>query len=59
MKTPLGYNAIVEDQHRGLLYHSGIGAPLRSGDKMQAFVTAIREDGKIDLSLDRSLVMCA
>lgn len=53
-ETPLGYNAIVEDQHRGLLYHSGIGASLRSGDKMQAFVTAIREDGKIDLSLDRS-----
>jgi predicted RNA-binding protein (virulence factor B family) len=53
-ETPLGYNAIVEDQHRGLLYHSGIGAALRSGDKMQAFVTAIREDGKIDLSLDRS-----
>jgi predicted RNA-binding protein (virulence factor B family) len=53
-ETPLGYNAIVEDQHRGLLYHSGIGATLRPGDKMKAFVTAIREDGKIDLSLDRS-----
>lgn len=53
-ETPLGYNAIVEDQHKGLLYHSGIGATLRPGDKMQAFVSAIREDGKIDLSLDRS-----
>lgn len=53
-ETPLGYNAVVEGQHRGLLYHSGIGATLRPGDKMQAFVSAIREDGKIDLSLDRS-----
>ena len=51
-KTPLGYNAIVENSHRGLLYHSNLGGPLTLGQKLQGFVRKIRSDGKIDLSLD-------
>jgi uncharacterized protein len=53
-KTPLGYNAIVENAHRGLLYHSGLAAPLRTGQKLKGFVRAVRAGGKIDLSLDAS-----
>src|SRR2546430_1027642 len=30
-KTPLGYNAIVENAHRGLLYHSNLAGPLEPG----------------------------
>ena len=26
-RTPLGYNAIVENAHRGLLYHDSVAAP--------------------------------
>jgi len=51
-QTPLGYNAIVENAHRGLLYHTNLGVPLASGQKLQGFVRKIRPDGKIDLSLD-------
>jgi predicted RNA-binding protein (virulence factor B family) len=53
-RTPLGYNAIVENAHRGLLYHDNIGAQLVIGQKVKGFVRAVREDGKIDLRLDAS-----
>lgn len=53
-RTPLGYNAIVEGSHVGLLYHSNIGAPLQIGQKLNGFVSAIHPSGKIDLSLDAS-----
>lgn len=51
-RTPLGYNAIVENAHLGLLYHSQVGATLEPGQKLKGFVSAIRPGGKIDLSLD-------
>jgi uncharacterized protein len=51
-KSPLGYNAIVENAHRGLLYHTDIATPLTLGQKLQGFVRKLRADGKIDLSLD-------
>jgi predicted RNA-binding protein (virulence factor B family) len=51
-KTPLGYNAIVENAHRGLLYHDGLSAPLQTGQKLKGFIRAVRPGGKLDLSLD-------
>src|SRR5436190_1697651 len=33
-KTPLGYNAIVENSHRGLLYHDRVHTPLQIGQKI-------------------------
>jgi hypothetical protein len=51
-RTPLGYHAIVENAHRGLLYHSGLAAPLHAGQKLKGFVRTVRSGGKIDLSLD-------
>jgi predicted RNA-binding protein (virulence factor B family) len=53
-KTPLGYNAIVENAHRGLLYHDNLAAPLEAGQKLKGFVRTVRPGGKIDLSLDAS-----
>jgi len=51
-RTPLGYNAIVENAHRGLLYHDNLAAPLLPGQKVQGFVRTVRANGKIDLRLD-------
>ena len=51
-QTSLGYNAIVENAHRGLLYHSNITTPLIPGQRLKGFVRKVRPDGKIDLSLD-------
>ena len=53
-KTSLGYNAIVENAHRGLLYHDNLAAPLEVGQRVKGFVRTVRPGGKIDLSLDAS-----
>lgn len=52
-KTPLGYKAMIEGKHPGLLYHESIAAPVTIGQKLKGFVRGIRPDGKIDLSLDQ------
>jgi predicted RNA-binding protein (virulence factor B family) len=52
--TPLGYQALVGQDRLGLLYHDRRSAPLAAGQKLQGFIQALRPDGKLDLSLDRS-----
>ena len=51
-QTPLGFRAIINHAHLGLLYHSDLGSPLRVGQMVDGFVRAVRPDGKIDLALD-------
>ncbi len=53
-ETDLGFNAIVNDLYSGLIYKNEIFEAIRVGDKMQGFVKRIREDEKIDLSLQKS-----
>jgi predicted RNA-binding protein (virulence factor B family) len=53
-RTPLGYNAIIEGTHVGLLYHTNVGAPLQMGQQVKGYVMMIHPGGKIDLSLDAS-----
>jgi predicted RNA-binding protein (virulence factor B family) len=53
-KTSLGYKALVEGRHPGLLYHEGISVPVAIGQKLKGFVRALRPDGKLDLSLDQA-----
>jgi predicted RNA-binding protein (virulence factor B family) len=53
-ETPLGYNAIVENAHRGLLYKDRIAQPLKLGQKIKGYIRAITPGGKIDLTLDPS-----
>ncbi len=53
-ETPLGYSAIVNNAHRGMLYRDQMSAPLVIGQKLKGFVRAVSPGGKIDLSLDAS-----
>ncbi|QXD25113.1 GntR family transcriptional regulator [Opitutia bacterium ISCC 51] len=53
-ETPLGYKAIINDKHLGLLYHSDLSEPLEYGQWIVGYVSQVREDGKIDLRRDRS-----
>ncbi|HEY9248765.1 MAG TPA: S1-like domain-containing RNA-binding protein [Rariglobus sp.] len=53
-ESPMGFNAIVDNAHLGLLYHNDLSTPLATGLRVDGFVRAVREDGKIDLSLDRA-----
>lgn len=53
-KTDLGYKVIVENKFSGLLYANEIFQPIQIGDKLKAFVKLVREDGKIDLALQKA-----
>ena len=53
-RTLLGYEAIVENAHRGLLFQNQSAPPLQVGQKLKGFVRTVRPGGKIDLSLDAS-----
>ena len=52
-KTELGLKAIVDNRFGGLLYDKQVFRPLRTGDRLKAYVSQVRPDGKIDLSLQR------
>jgi predicted RNA-binding protein (virulence factor B family) len=51
-RTPLGYNAIIENSHRGLLYGDRTSAPLEIGQRLKGYIRNIRVGDKVDLSLD-------
>jgi len=50
-RTDLGYNAIVNQRHVGLLYKNDIFEPLQIGDIKKGYVKKVREENKLDLSL--------
>lgn len=50
-RTPLGYNAIINNRFIGLIYHNEVFANLKIGEKRKAWIKSIRVEGKIDLSL--------
>jgi uncharacterized protein len=52
-ETPLGYKAIVDHTHWGLLYRAEVSGPLEVGQEFTGYVRNVRSDGKIDLRLDR------
>ncbi len=50
-KTELGYKAIVNNLHSGVLFHNEVSRRLRHGERTKGYVRQVREDGKIDLGL--------
>ncbi len=50
-KTDIGYNVIVNNIHIGLVFENEIFRELNIGDKLKGFVKNIREDNKLDISL--------
>jgi uncharacterized protein len=53
-RTPLGYNAIVNQRHLGLLYQSDLMTPVAIGQSLDGYIRKVRPEGKIDLTLDRA-----
>jgi predicted RNA-binding protein (virulence factor B family) len=53
-ETDLGFNAIINNLYSGLIYKNEIYEAIRVGDQMKGFVKHVREDNKIDLSLQKS-----
>lgn len=54
MQSPLGYTAIIENSHAGLLYTSEMSSPLTVGQRIEGFIRRVRDDGKIDLGVDQA-----
>ena len=52
-KTDLGFKAIIDNKHSGLIYENEIFCTLETGMQMRAFVKQVREDGKVDLILQK------
>lgn len=52
-KTDLGYKAIVDNRYSGLLYDSELFRSLRPGQRATGYVKQVREDGKLDLTLQK------
>ena len=53
-RSPIGYNMIVNNAHRGLLYHTDVAGTLAVGQLVEGYVRAIRPDGKLDLALGKA-----
>lgn len=53
-ESDLGYKALIDGQHYGILYHNQVFQPLHYGQVIPGFVKKIREDGKIDLILTKT-----
>ncbi len=52
-ETELGYKAIVNKLHWGMLYKSEVFQPMEKGQKIKGFIKKVRDDEKIDLSLTK------
>jgi predicted RNA-binding protein (virulence factor B family) len=52
-KTDLGFKAIIDNRFGGLLYEKEIFQPLQVGMKLKAYIRQVREDNKIDISLQK------
>lgn len=52
-ESEIGYRAIINNRHWGMLYKNQLFRPIAVGDKMMAFVRRITEDHRIDLTLSQ------
>lgn len=51
-KTDLGYFTVVNQKYHGLLYEDELFQEVYPGEKTSGFVKQIREDGKLDITLE-------
>ncbi|EGQ9247827.1 GntR family transcriptional regulator [Vibrio parahaemolyticus] len=52
-RSQLGYKAIVNGTHWGMIFPSDVFGKLFIGKKLKGYIKQVREDGKIDLSLQK------
>lgn len=50
-KTPMGYKAIINGEHTGMIYNNEVFQELSQGERLKGYVALVREDGKVDLTL--------
>ena len=52
-KTDLGYKAIINGVHWGVIFHNEVFQPMERGQRIEGFIKQLRPDGKIDLCLQK------
>ena len=50
-QSDIGWDVIVENKHKGMVYHNEVFKPISVGDTFTAYVKLQREDFKLDISL--------
>ena len=53
-QTDMGFKAIINNRYMGMIFENEIFQAVRPGMKLKGFVKQIREDGKIDLILQKT-----
>ncbi len=52
-KTEIGYKAVINNLHTGMLYFNQVFSTLTLGQKITGYIQKVREDDKIDLQLQK------
>ena len=52
-ESEIGYRAIVENRHWGMIYKNQIFREVKLGDRVEAYVSRVTEDNRVDLSLQQ------
>ncbi len=52
-RTELGFNVIVNQYHKGLVYHNEIFKNINVGDQAKGYVKKIRQENRLDISLEK------
>jgi predicted RNA-binding protein (virulence factor B family) len=52
-KTDLGFKAIINDKHWGVLFESEVFGDMGIGKQCKGYIKQIREDGKLDVGLTK------
>jgi predicted RNA-binding protein (virulence factor B family) len=52
-QTKMGYIAVINNSHKGVLYKNEVFQPLKIGQEIKGYVKKVREDRKIDLCLQQ------
>jgi uncharacterized protein len=52
-KTELGYKAIINSTHSGIIYQNEVFQIIKQGERLKGYIRKVREDHKIDLYLQK------
>ncbi|KTD98281.1 CvfB family protein [Pseudoalteromonas sp. H71] len=52
-KTDIGYKVLIEESHFGVVFYNMVFKNLFVGQKLKGFIKKVREDGKIDVVLEK------
>ena len=51
-ETDLGFEVVVDNRHKGLLFKDRVFRELKTGDRLDGYVQKIRPDHKLDITLE-------